>query len=214
MICVYTCLCPDGGIGDLHREIFKIAPRIALRMTETNPYSASCLRNDDIFHCFSAYLTVEYTALFSAVYLAAHSKLTPTKSSAISIGMVPAITIILSPSSGGWFRTGSAPVYQACYGCIDRQGRCKGERIDAQRESSFDRARHRLIKTVGVQQCDRCVEEAAQVCSGEDLGFVTVRDHLTVFQQHYTRHLRRDLMNVVGDEDDGLAILHQATDDG
>ena len=70
-----------------------------------------------------------------------------------------------------------------------------------------------MIKAVGAHQLDRCVEELAELSAGEDVCLGAVGEHRPFFQQHHARHLRRDLVDVVGDEDDGLACLHEAADD-
>ncbi len=72
---------------------------------------------------------------------------------------------------------------------------------------------HGLIKAVGAHQLDRCVEELAELRAGEDLFLGAVGEHGPFFQQHDARHLGRDLVNVVGDEDDSLPRLHEAADD-
>ena len=72
---------------------------------------------------------------------------------------------------------------------------------------------HSLIKTVGAHQLDRCVEQLAELSAGEDFFLGAVGEHGPVFQQHDARHLGRDLVNVVGDEDDGLPRLHEAAND-
>ena len=71
-------------------------------------------------------------------------------------------------------------------------------------------AGHCLEIAVGVHQFDRSVKEAAEALTGEDLGLLPTRYHLTPFQENDTRNFRWNLMYVVSNKDNGLSGPHQA----
>lgn len=69
-----------------------------------------------------------------------------------------------------------------------------------------------MVIAVPLHQLDRGIVQRAQTGRGERLFLAAVRDDAAVFQEDDTRDLGRDFVDVVGDQGDGLACLHQVAD--
>ena len=74
-------------------------------------------------------------------------------------------------------------------------------------------AGHCLKEAVALHQLDGGVEKTAEALTGEDLGLLPIRYHLTPFQENDTGNFRWNLVNVVSNQDDGLSGPHQAAHD-
>src|SRR5215510_7964835 len=69
-------------------------------------------------------------------------------------------------------------------------------------------SRQRLIPPIGLSQCDRAIEQYAEVGVCENSAFVPILKNLALLQEHDTVYLRRDLKNVVRHQQQRVPFPH------
>lgn len=72
-------------------------------------------------------------------------------------------------------------------------------------------SRQGLIPAVGPYELHRLVKEPAEVYVCEQVGFAAVRNDLPFFEQDHSINLRWNFVQMVGDEDDCLALVNLRT---
>ena len=73
-------------------------------------------------------------------------------------------------------------------------------------------AGHHLIKPIGLYHVKRRVEQPAQIRRREDIRLLAVRDDAALLQENDARHLRRNFVNMVRHEHNGLPSINQTSD--
>ena len=71
-------------------------------------------------------------------------------------------------------------------------------------------ARHYLVEPIPLYNAYFDFEKVAQVGRGEDVGLGAVGQDAALFEEDDAFHLGRDLLDAVGDQDEGLALGNQA----
>ena len=71
----------------------------------------------------------------------------------------------------------------------------------------------RLIPPIGLNQCHWTVEQHTEVGFCEDRTFLPILKNLSLLQEHDTLNFRRNLVNVVRHQQQGLPLPYMGTDE-